>query len=361
MNKNIFITSAISIVSVFSLAVGINFFSQDSNQDPLNKYIENSFSKNLKGDFITNSIHKYDGPISSKVKECMNDISMEKSTKKVNATFNSKAIINQDSSEILEDINPVLGHAVKGQQINWEWDSYNREYTFITYENDEIFWKCYFKEDTTFFKEFFIPESIIAQGEVISIKYPIYSFNSFSSKVATSEGVRGIEIDISESEESKEIELGYFNIEPYSRNIKNSFFDSIENNSLIIKDFKPLIGSTNEVVQNIDYPFLNIIVKSSNELERQKIIESIDSIKITNKTQQNEENYKNYLTTISIKKPIAKKSEYQLFIDIEQIPKFYNSKTNEDVESKFIGSNESIILSINSILLDPLKKYFPDF
>lgn len=360
MNKNVFITSAISIVSVFSLAVGINFFSPEENTDPLSRYIENTLSTNLKGDFITSDIYPYDGPISDVIKNCMSDISLESSTKKVNASFNYNNNITQDRSEILEDINPVLGHAVRNQQINWEWDSYNREYTFITYENDEIFWRCYFREDTTFFKEFFIKESIVAQGEIINIRNPIYSFNTFLSKVATNEGVRGVEIDIPESTDYKEVELGYFNIEPYSRNIKNSFFDSLEDETLIIKDFKKITNSTNEVVQNIDYPFLNIVVKSSNEIEREKMINSIDSIKITNKTQESEENYKNFLTSIVLKNPLPKKSEYQLLIDVEKIPNFYDMRSGDNVEHKFIGSNESIILSVNSILLDPLKKYFPN-
>lgn len=41
--------------------------------------------------------------------------------------------------------------------------------------------------------------------------------------------------------------------------------------------------------------------------------------------------------------------------------KKYLSFINQYIESKFIISNESIILLIREILLDPLKQYFPEF
>lgn len=120
------------------------------NTDPLTALLGKDLRKNpensFKADFFTDTIYSYDGPISDKLQGCIDGRLKEKEGAiQVIAPYNPDHGITSTPEEILADINPVLGHAVRNQQINWDWNGDTKEYTFFSNPKDTKLWWCYFR------------------------------------------------------------------------------------------------------------------------------------------------------------------------------------------------------------------------
>ncbi len=134
-------------------------------EDPLAEILGKNPADNLKGDFLTNSpINKYTGPISETLQKCLDTplTAADQADKKIFAPYNRAANITQTREEILADIGPVLGHAVKNNEINWKWDGLAKTYKFQGNDADAKLWYCYFKEDSPFFQEFLDENAVSA-------------------------------------------------------------------------------------------------------------------------------------------------------------------------------------------------------
>jgi acetyl esterase/lipase len=158
VNKYLLISSMTG-VGIASFVFGSDFFSES---DPLKNALGDNIFKerNFNADFLTDKINNYSGPLSTSLQKCIVEDNNIYNTGKIKAPFNTDFKGTQSREDILEELNPVLGHAIFNSQINWIWDKYNYEYNFVTAKGDEKIWSCYFKNETNFFKNFLVIDHI---------------------------------------------------------------------------------------------------------------------------------------------------------------------------------------------------------
>ena len=276
---------ACGLLGMLTLVVGINYLNTQSQEsDPLGKFLSDTYSQeDLGADFITTSLSSYSGPTNPRIELCKESIRIEEPIGKIIASYNIAANITQNIDDIRSEINPIFGHAVHNSEINWIWDTENQEYTFYSALGDEAFWKCYFSEETEFFTEFFISESIIIPGEIL---YPDTILISLSSDIfitSTSEGNRNISLS-QENAVTNGAFLGFITIDsPVNQDYSHSFFNRVDEIPQIIElfsDNNSVIDSTSEVLRNSKFPFITLNISSTREEERIKAVHAVKNISI---------------------------------------------------------------------------------
>ncbi len=134
----------------------LNAKESEKNADPLAAIFQViSGNPEYKADFTTDTLKSYSGPKSDALKNCIATAPKSAEKQLVYGEYNQAAVVNQTTQEILDEINPVFGHAVRNSEINWVWDGVNHQYTFKVAKGEESLWWCYFRNETNFFKNFF--------------------------------------------------------------------------------------------------------------------------------------------------------------------------------------------------------------
>lgn len=122
-----------------------------------------------KADFLSSSIHPYSGPKSISLQNCIQNETQSMRDGTLIATYlGTPQLQNLSRTDILTQINPVLGHAVQNEEINWTWNKTTKQYTFKTYPGEEALWYCYFKNETSFFQYFLNSNSLQYQKQTPS-------------------------------------------------------------------------------------------------------------------------------------------------------------------------------------------------
>ncbi len=186
------------LISIFSLFIGITglffFYKDTEKQDTLTFLLQEEKNEGEKqqsflGSFITPTINKYNGPVTESLLTCMDGYDTTKIKNiypldKLDIENGSVSVyvppshsIMQNREQILREIMPVFGYAVKNNEINWTWNNKKRVYTFKTYPGDEALWYCYFRKETIFFTNFFQ----ITQSEQIDPLPPVSDYRVESS------------------------------------------------------------------------------------------------------------------------------------------------------------------------------------
>ncbi len=347
----------IAIASIITIAISIYFTQliQQSNTkktDILTNLL--GANPNFSADFTTNTINKYTGPTSPIIETCRDSVNTKNTRGVITADFNPNFSTNLNRSEILNDIGPILGHAVKNSEINWKWNPNEKQYTFYSHEEDTAFWKCYFQKETIFFKDFFTTESILTDSEVLIFKKSkIKMFISENKNLISSKEI-GRDIFITPS---NKIKLGYLNVEIKDQTTQDLFSKKLSEFNNIL-DIKPEIlisspetqrdyKSSNETMRNEKYPFINVEIFSSSEIIREKAIEHIQSISITEDTnpitidQENSdisfkpEFTKHYKITLIANEELPDEISLQMYIN----PNFSFSSKILKEKIEFLGSH----------------------
>lgn len=115
-------------------------------------------------------IYKYTGETSPPIETCISGVNTSLTEGKIFANCNPNFSSSQSRKEILAEIGAILGHAVQNSEINWTWNTEKQQYTFSSHIEDTAFWKCYFHNETIFFRNFFIQASILTDSEFLSLK-----------------------------------------------------------------------------------------------------------------------------------------------------------------------------------------------
>lgn len=321
-------------------------------KDPLKELFSVEISKNNlhSADFITSSISAYSGPVSNSINECKKNFVMESLSGKVLASFNKNFTFNGDRLDIKEELNPVLGHAIANEEINWYWDSEKLEYTFLVAKGDELFWRCYFANETNFFKNFFLTGSVQAIGEKnISNDYFIkVKVSDKANNFSDYEYSENKELNLFSNKTLEEIDLGYINVSSSildnGKVWENLFLTPIQYSDLnfSLNDSYYYQTSTIELLQNPSYTFLKLLVFSSNEIERKMAREAVENISI--KYLDNSYNMK-----LKLNDTVPNNVSYQIFIDDSMFPAFYQPQddlSSKEISHSFIRDGKGPVLTI---------------
>lgn len=335
---------ALGIFSLMALILCINFINT-KEPDPLVEilsqvyenenltadFITNTTNQYLTADFITDTINQYSGPTTASIEICRDAIQVEEHIGKIMVSYNENTNIQQSIEEIRNEINPILGHAIKNNELNWEWNENTREYTFYSALGDESFWKCYFTKDTEFFKEFLVSESVSIPGEIPYLDTTIINISSEPFITSSSEGNRNISIPSSEAFQNGAF-LGFLNIKsPKDKIYSHSFFNKVDEMQQEIElspDSTPL-SSTMEIMRNNNYPFISLHVVSTQEEQRVKAVKAVNNITIKKILSP----IKTYRINLNFDDTIPADVEYNIEINSQFLFPFDNS------DILFIGSH----------------------
>jgi hypothetical protein len=322
---------------LLSVSLFFYFSNNTETRDPLKELFSSEVLKNnLKNaDFITSSIYPYSGPVSNSITECKKNFIMEEFSGKVVASFNKNFTFSGDKLDIKKELNPVLGYAIVNEEINWNWDADNLEYTFIVSQEDELFWRCYFENETKFFKEFFISESVQALNEkkISDNNFIKIKIHNELNNISYNDFPKNKNLTLFKKNSLEEVDLGYINIDSSisdnDRLWENLFLTQIKYSNLNFSFDKTYYQtSTVELLQNLNYPFLNLLVFSSNEIGRNMAKESIENISI---------NYVEgaYNMKLRLNDTTPNNTSYQIVLDNSFFPLFY--EIQDDLSSKEIS------------------------
>lgn len=268
-----------------SFSVGITFFlaMMTPSSDPLSDILkEGNIHKpmSLFSDFITPEILSYSGPVSDSLSTCIQQSSFQNYFPLILADYNKDIVMTQSRAEVLQELNTVLGYAVRNNQLNWTFNQETGKYSFTTAPGDEALWYCYFQNETTFFKNFFLPESLHGVPKNVGMLDIILSSSPFG--ISTSEISRE-ELFVPRYEALENgILLGFINFVsslPELSNIHHDIFSIASQGgySFSLSPDTVYSNSSMEILRNEQYPFFSITITASSEAMRKQATSSLTS------------------------------------------------------------------------------------
>lgn len=321
-------------------SIGINNAANYSQPDPLKELFGSSvFSEHtLSANFLTDTISPYNGEISDSLATCIQENSSY-GDQRVYAQYKTIDNLKSTRKEIKAEIEEVLGHAVKNKQINWTYDKNIQQYTFYTAPGDEMLWECYFKNETTFFQQFFDTNSITS----VKKKAVRLSINSLPLPYATTETIRNQWRFIEQDTSKQLIPLGVLNVERHEE-WSNEFFTNRESTFPLLLKKQTVLNSTSELFRNEAIPFLGIVAQSDTESTSNPLAESIIELDLT-PMPSSFEGMRHFALSLYINpEKTAHKNQYQIIMNNTLFPSFIGKELGEkEYQSTFLSERGGFV------------------